>query len=118
MLNICKAALIVLLIVLLCAVVVEGVYASMLPGEVMPVTTHAPMIQAARDQSDVARIVRVLKRRIGSHRLPEQAKEKLDRMSEKDLRLVASLCDRLAAAHDSAGTDLALLLAAALIVLS
>jgi hypothetical protein len=67
---------------------------------------------------DVDGIIRVLEQRIGSHRLPEEAKEKLERMPEKDLRLVALLCERLETANNRAGTDIALLLAAVLIVLS
>ncbi len=107
-----------LLIILSCALVAEGVSPARLPVEVSIPSAHAPAVEATRNNVDVARIVRILEGRIGSHRLPEQAKEKLGRMPEKDLRLVASLCNRLAAAHDRGGTDLALLLAAVLIVLS
>ncbi len=104
-------------IILSCAMVAEEVSAARLPMVLNP-AAHAPAVEATRNQVEVARIVSVLEERIGSHRLPEQAKEKLGRMTKQDLRLVASLCDRLAASHDRAGTDIALLLAAVLIVLS
>jgi hypothetical protein len=116
--QVIKTVFIILFIILSCAMVVEEVSAARLPAGLSAPSAHALAIDATRNQVNVARIVSVLERRIGSHRLPEQAKEKLDRMSEKDIRLVASLCDRVAAAHDNAGTDLALLLAAVLIVLS
>ncbi len=116
--SVIKTVFIMLLIILLCALAVEGVSAARLPVDVSIPSAHAPAVRATRNHVDVARIVGVLEGRIGSHRLPEQAKEKLGRMPEQDLRLVASLCDRLAASHDRAGTDLALLLAAVLIVLS
>ncbi len=113
--QVIKAVLVMLGLILLCVIVVDNAAAAGLPAET---SSHVPVIQATRNQSEVARIVSVLERRIGSHRLPMQAKEKLDRMPEKDIQLVASLCDRMAAAHDRAGTDLALLLATVLIVLS
>ena len=60
----------------------------------------------------------LLESRIGSHRMPAQAKEKLAAMDEKEFRLVEALCDRIARSGDSSGSDLALLLVVALIVLS
>ncbi len=113
-----KTVFIMLLIILSCTLFVEGVPAARLPLKESTPSAHAPVVEATRNNVDVARIVSILEGRIGSHRLPEQAKEKLGRMPEKDLRLVASLCNRLAYAHDRAGTDIALLLAAVLIVLS
>ncbi len=113
--QVIKSVLVMLFIILSCATVVDKVSAAGLPPET---PSHDSAIRAIRNQPDVSRIVSVLERRIGSHRLPDQAREKLDRMPKKDIRLVASLCDRMAAAHDRAGTDLALLLAAVLIVLS
>ncbi len=115
--SVIKTVFFLLLIILSFAPVVEGVSAARLPMVSSP-SAHTPAAEATRNQVDVARIVSVLEGRIGSHRLPEQAKEKLGHMPKQDLRLVASLCDRLAASHDRAGTDIALLLAAVLIVLS
>jgi len=116
--NIVKTLLILLLIILSCALVIEGVSAAVLPAAAKPLPAHVPAIQTTRVHYDVNGIIHVLEQRIGSHRLPEQAKEKLERMPEKDLRLVALLCERLATANNGTGTDLALLLATVLIVLS
>jgi hypothetical protein len=116
--NVVKTALVLLLIILSCALVGEDVSAAVLPAKVRPLPAQVPTIPAPRVHYDVDGIIRVLERRIGSHRLPEEAKEKLERMPAKDLRLVALLCERLETANTGAGTDLALLLAAVLIVLS
>jgi hypothetical protein len=116
--NIVKTVMVLLLIILSCALVREGVSAAVLPAKVRPLPAHVPTIPTTRVHYDVDGIIRVLERRIGSRRLPEEAKEKLERMPEKDLRLVALLCERLATANAGAGADLAFLLAAVLLVLS
>ncbi len=116
--NVIKTVLVLLLIILSCAWVIDDVSAASLPAKVRPLPSHVPTILTTRVHYDVDGIIRVLERRIGSHRLPEEAKEKLERMPEKDLRLVALLCERLETANNRGGTDLALLLATVLIVLS
>ncbi len=116
--NVVKTVLVLLLIVLSYALGIEGVSAAALPVKVRPLPAHVPTILTTRVHYDVDGIIRVLEQRIGSHRLPEEAKKKLERMPEKDLRLVALLCERLETADNRAGSDLALLLAAVLIVLS
>lgn len=116
--NVVKTVLVLVLIILSCALVIEGVSAAALPAKVRPLPAHVPTILTTRVHYDVDGIIRVLEQRIGSRRLPEGAKEKLERMPEKDLRLVALLCERLETANNRTSTDLALLLAAVLIVLS
>lgn len=63
-------------------------------------------------------VIGILESRIKNHRLPEKAKNKLAAMSDEEIRLVTSLCDRMAGAGDTAGADLALMLVTALIVLT
>ncbi len=118
MLTAAKAILTGVLVVLLFAMAVEGVPASMHRGIVASMPAHRAVSQTVAERPNVERIINVLEQKMGSHRLPEQAREKLETMPDQDLRLVASLCDRLAVAHDRAGTDLALLVAAVLIILS
>ncbi len=67
---------------------------------------------------DTARVIGVLESRIGSHRIPKQAREKLAVMDAEKLKLVTALCDRIAASGDKPSSDVALLLAATFIVLS
>jgi hypothetical protein len=112
-----KIFLSILITILLSAAAFEGV---------SPALPHA----AARDyqgpaaphegasKRDLSLMLNILESRIGSHRIPDQAKEKLAAMDEKKFRLVDALCGRIAQSGDSPGSDLALLLAAALIVLS
>lgn len=115
-----KKALVLLPVILLCVLVFAGISAAsreaMKPGSAQALNKkYAHVLQ---DCSDRGRVICLLESKIGSHRLPEQAKEKLAIMPEEEFRLIAALCDRIEAANGRAGTDLALLLAAALIVLS
>lgn len=119
--KVIKRVFVLLLSLALCAVVLEGTSAAMPTQGLKLMPEHAqnvPDVRLSQERSDRARIISVLESRIGNHRLPEHAREKLAAMHEGELRLVATLCDRIATANDRAGTDLALLLATALIVLS
>jgi hypothetical protein len=107
-----------LVMIFLSAMVGEGVLAAVLPVGMRPAPAHAQTIRSPGERNDVTRIISVLEQKIGSQRLPVQAKDKLAVMPQKDLRLVMALCDRIEATDDRASTDLAVLLAAALIVLS
>ncbi len=116
--NIIKKVLVLLPVTFLCAAVFAGTSAASLQESMKPRPAHTHDVRFSQERSDRAKIISVLESRIGSHRLPEQAKEKLATMHDEELRLVAALCDRIETANDRAGTDLALLLVAALIVLS
>jgi hypothetical protein len=112
-----KIFLSILMTVLLSTVVFEGV-SSALPHAA---ASHYPGPAASRagaNERDVSLMIRILESRIGSHGMPAQAKEKLAAMNEKGFRLVEALCGRIARSGNSPESDLALLLAAALIVLS
>jgi hypothetical protein len=67
---------------------------------------------------DLIKTIGVLEGRIGSHRLPRQAIAKLSAMNAEERRLVTLLCGRIAESGDKPSADLALLLVAALIVLT
>ncbi|HET7319152.1 MAG TPA: hypothetical protein VFK23_08460 [Nitrospirota bacterium] len=114
--GISKMFLSILATVLLSTAVFEGVSAALpnaashYPGQASP--------RAGANERDVSQMIRILESRIGSHRMPAQTKEKLATMSEKEFRLVEALCYRIARSGDSPESDLALLLAAALVVLS
>lgn len=118
--NVIKKVLVLVLTIVLCTVVFEGTSTASQPEDMklLPEHTQNVRLSLSQERSDRAKIISVLESRIGSHHLPEQAREKLATMHEGELRLVAMLCDRIATANDRAGTDLALLLATALIVLS
>ena len=65
-----------------------------------------------------ATILSVLETRIEDPRLLAKTKDKLSSLHGRELRLIASLCDRIAADDQTAGADIAFSLVAALIVLS
>lgn len=67
---------------------------------------------------DMTKILSVLKERAEDGKLLEKAKQKLAIMDEKDLRLMASLCDQIEARGNDAGADIAFLMTAMLVVLS
>jgi hypothetical protein len=71
-----------------------------------------------RNERKLEKIIEVLEDRIGHRRLSPKVIQKLSAMSEQDLQLVLSLCDRLAKEGDSAGADFALFFVTALIVVS
>ncbi|MGE5174493.1 MAG: hypothetical protein ACM3MD_11775 [Betaproteobacteria bacterium] len=118
--KVVNKVLVLLPVILLCVVVFEGTSEASLQEGIKPRPAHTQKF--SRERSDRAKIISILESRIGSHRLPEQAKEKLATMHDEELRLVAALCDRIGTANDQANdrasTDIALLLAAVLIVLS
>ena len=112
-----KIFLSVLMIALLSTIAFEGVSLALPPAA----ASHykgpaAPRVGA--NERDVSLMISILESRIGSNRIPAHAREKLAAMDEKEFQLVKALCGRISRSGDSPGTDLALLLAAALIVLS
>jgi hypothetical protein len=112
-----KIFLSVLMTILLSTVVFEGVSAALSNAAAAHYQGPAAP-RAGANERDVSLMIRILESRIGSNRMPAQAKEKLAAMDEKEFRLVEALCGRIARSGDSPESDLALLLAAALIVLS
>jgi hypothetical protein len=74
---------------------------------------------SAPQSPDMIKILAALETKVqGRHRLLEKAEEKLAGLSGKDLKLIASLCDRIPVDGRSAESDIAFLLATALIILS
>jgi hypothetical protein len=53
------------------------------------------------NERDLSRVINILESKIGSRRIPDQAKDKLAAMNEKEFRLVEALCDRIAQSGDS-----------------
>ncbi len=67
---------------------------------------------------DLKRTISVLESKIGGRQLPKPAIDKLVAMNAEERRLVTQLCDRIAQSADGPGSDVALMLVAAMIVLS
>ena len=112
-----KFCLILLLTVLLCVAVFEGSSVASLPGGADPVSARPRHEQPPLKSSghELIAITKALENRIKGHHLPEKAKEKLAAMRASDLRLVGLLCERMKE-KESAGAEVAFLLATALIM--
>jgi hypothetical protein len=67
--------------------------------------------------ADVSQILSVLENRIEDQQLLERTKDKLLTLDERQIRLIASLSDRVAKEGNTTGSDIAFLLMTALITL-
>ncbi len=67
--------------------------------------------------ADVSKILSVFENRIEDQQLLERAKDKLLTLDQRQIRLIASLSDRVAKEGDTAGSDIAFLLMTALMTL-
>ena len=71
-----------------------------------------------RGKDSVSKILSVLALRSSGGKVIGRAAEKLSAMNDSDLRLIASLCDRISVDGGTAGADIAFSLITAMIVLS
>lgn len=69
-------------------------------------------------KDDISKLLLVLEKKTGDKRLIEKAKGKLSTLSEGEIRLISSLCERISRDSHSAGADIAFLLITTLIVFS
>lgn len=69
-------------------------------------------------RADLGKILSALETKMGSHALPGKVKDKLSTLTDAQIRLIASLSDRIAAEGETPSADIAFLLVAALIILS
>jgi len=70
-----------------------------------------------RFSTDVSKILLVLEDRIEDQQLLEKTKDKLLTLDQRQIRLIASLSDRVAKEGNTTGSDIAFLLMTALITL-
>jgi hypothetical protein len=68
--------------------------------------------------TDTVKILSILAIRSPGRKVLGKAAEKLAAMNDRDLRLIASLCDRISADRGTTGADIAFSLITAMIVLS
>jgi hypothetical protein len=83
-----------------------------------PVAAFNSRYAEIADKNAVSKIVSVLAIRSPGGKVLGKAAEKLSAMNNRDLRLIASLCDRISADDGTAGADIAFSLITAMIVLS
>jgi hypothetical protein len=77
--------------------------------------SHAPYVLSF--SADVSKILLVLEDRIEDQQLLEKTKDKLLTLDQRQIRLIASLSDRVAKEGNTTGSDIAFLLMTALITL-
>jgi len=77
-----------------------------------------PTIRAVNRKADLSKILSVLEIKMGAHTLPGKVKDKLSTLTDGQIRLIASLSDRIADEGHTPSADIAFLLIAALIILS
>jgi hypothetical protein len=70
------------------------------------------------DGDRVSKILTILEFRSANRKVLEKAAGKMYAMSDKELRLISSLCDRISVKKDTAGADIAFSVITAMIVLS
>lgn len=69
-------------------------------------------------KGDISKILSVLEKKTGDRKLVEKAKGKLFTLSEGEILLISSLCERISGDSYSAGADIAFLLSITLIIFS
>ncbi len=83
--------------------------------------TTAPKLSMAPEAAhngEIYKILPVLEDKIHDRRLLEKSKEKVYSMGDREVRLVAALCEKISDEKESVSTDIAFFLVTALIVLS
>ena len=79
---------------------------------------HIPHNRATNRQAALDRILSVLEVKMGGLNVPAKVRDKLQTLSDGQIRLIASLSDRIDGEDRTAGADIAFLLITALIILS
>ncbi len=67
---------------------------------------------------EMVKILPVLEGKIGDRQLLEKSKEKIYAMDDREVRLIAALCEKISTERQGLSSDIAFLLVTALIVLS
>lgn len=77
-----------------------------------------PMLFEAAHNGEISKILPVLEDKIHDRKLLEKSKEKIYSMGDREVRLVAALCEKISDEGETVSSDIAFFLVTALIVLS
>jgi len=112
-----KFYLILLLMILFSVALFEGLSLASLPTSADTVSARPRhgQLPLKRSGCELITITKALENRLKGRHLPEKAKEKLETMQKSDIRLIVALCEHMTT-RDSAGAEVAFLLATALIM--
>lgn len=77
-----------------------------------------PAVRETALKGGIYKILPVLEDKIHDQKLLEKSKEKIYGMGDREIRLVAALCEKISGEEETVSSDIAFLLVTALIVLS
>jgi hypothetical protein len=77
-----------------------------------------PMVRETAHNGEIYKILPVLEDKIHDRKLLEKSKEKIYSMGDREVRLVAALCEKISDERETVSSDIAFFLVTALIVLS
>ncbi len=83
-----------------------------------PAVRPQPAVQVPAHNIEILKILPVLELKIEDRKLLEKSKEKIFAMDDRELHLVAALCEKISDEKKAVSSDIAFLLVTALIVLS
>lgn len=75
-------------------------------------------VREAGHNSEISKILPVLEDKIRDRKLLEKSKDKIYNMDDREVRLVAALCEKISYEGETVSSDIAFFLVTALIVLS
>jgi ketosteroid isomerase-like protein len=79
---------------------------------------NLPMVRGTSHNGEITKILPVLEDKIHDRKLLDKSKEKIYSMGDREVRLVAALCEKISDERESVSSDIAFFLVTALIVLS
>jgi len=82
------------------------------------VTAHKQPVHETALNGGINKIIPVLENKIHDQKLLVKSKEKIHGMGDREIRLVAALCEKISGEGETVSSDIAFLLVTALIVLS
>jgi hypothetical protein len=90
---------------------------SIVSGAIGPVNAVTSPVPPDRGE-EISMILKVLENKMGNQKIPQKALDKLLRLSDEQISLIASLSERIADNTRTVGADVAFLLITALLVWS
>jgi hypothetical protein len=79
---------------------------------------NLPMVHETGHNGEISKILPVLEDKIHDRKLLEKSKGKIYSMGDREVRLVAALCEKISDERETVSSDIAFFLVTALIVLS
>ncbi len=88
------------------------------PASGAPIAQMQPTVRETGHNGEISKILPVLEEKIHDRKLFEKSKEKVYSLGDREVRLVAALCEKISDERETVSSDIAFFLVTALIVLS